>query len=297
MLEFRFGAGASWSRVQVPLLLAVAAHLRRMGAQIAAIAEQAPLSTLIRFAAGLAPEKLVQALQLRFRLRGVPLLFNSWPVAAEGRERLRSVQLQSPSGQLRFECDYLACGFGLVPNTELAQTFGCALRLGFGAPRFVAVNEWQQTSTPNILCAGEPTGIGGLEKSLWEGATAGHIASGAADRVRNTHPQRRRVDLFSARLAKAFALREELRRLCLPDTIVCRCEDARFGQICAHRGWKSAKLQTRCGMGPCQGRICGAALAFLKDWDDACQPVRPPIYPASVGTLATMAAVERTGDA
>ena len=277
-----------------PLLLAVAAHLRQMGAEIAAVAEQAALASLIRFAAGLPPGKLVQAIQLRYGLRGVPLLFSAWPIAAEGCGRLRSVELQTRSGRRRFECDYLACGFGLVPNTELAQLFGCALRPRFGTTRFVAVNKWQQTSIPDVLCAGEPTGIGGLDKSLMEGEVAGHVASGLMDRVRNQGAKRTRLDLFTTRLATAFSLREELRQLCLPDTVVCRCEDVPFGQICAHSAWRSAKLQTRCGMGPCQGRICGAALGFLKGWHDASHSVRPPVYPASFGTLASIAAVEST---
>jgi NADPH-dependent 2,4-dienoyl-CoA reductase/sulfur reductase-like enzyme len=164
------------------------------------------------------------------------------------------------------------------------------MRSGSGGMRFVAVNETQQTSVPDVLCAGEPTGIGGVEKSLFEGAIAGHAAARALDRVQNTGARRRRVNLFSTRLATAFSLRQELRSICLPDTLVCRCEDVSFARICQHPDWRSAKLQTRCGMGPCQGRICGSALAFLKGWQDAASPVRPPIYPASLGTLVSVTA-------
>jgi hypothetical protein len=41
-------------------------------------------------------------------------------------------------------------------------------------------------------------------------------------------------------------------------------------------------------MGPCQGRVCGAALSFLKGWHDAGRQVRPPLFPASVETLALL---------
>jgi hypothetical protein len=36
-------------------------------------------------------------------------------------------------------------------------------------------------------------------------------------------------------------------------------------------------------MGPCQGRVCGPALAFLFGWDS--DTVRPPAKPALVGNL------------
>jgi hypothetical protein len=43
------------------------------------------------------------------------------------------------------------------------------------------------------------------------------------------------------------------------------------------------KLRTRAGMGPCQGRVCGAALEFLLG--ERSDTIRPPIAPARVSTL------------
>jgi hypothetical protein len=37
-------------------------------------------------------------------------------------------------------------------------------------------------------------------------------------------------------------------------------------------------------MWPCQGRICGPALEFLRGW--RVDSVRPPLFPARVGSLA-----------
>jgi hypothetical protein len=48
--------------------------------------------------------------------------------------------------------------------------------------------------------------------------------------------------------------------------------------------WRAAKLQTRCGMGACQGRVCGPATQFLFKWNS--ESVRPPIFPARVESLA-----------
>jgi hypothetical protein len=41
-------------------------------------------------------------------------------------------------------------------------------------------------------------------------------------------------------------------------------------------------------MGPCQGRICGAATEFLFGWGSALvqSNMRPPVFPALVSSLA-----------
>ena len=91
--------------------------------------------------------------------------------------------------------------------------------------------------------------------------------------------QRRFADLLN----DTFALREELKTLAAPETIVCRCEDVVFDRLRAHDSWRAAKLQTRCGMGPCQGRICGAAVEFLFGWKS--ESVRPPVLPVRVESL------------
>jgi hypothetical protein len=79
-------------------------------------------------------------------------------------------------------------------------------------------------------------------------------------------------------------LRDELRGLPSPDTMVCRCEDVPHSRLQDHSGWRSAKLHTRCGMGPCQGRICGPATEFLFRWNP--DSVRPPVFPVRVSSLA-----------
>ena len=266
-----------------PLLPAVAAHLRRRGASIEAIAEQAPLRRMARFAAQLwrTPGRIAQALHLAFLLRGVARFEEAWPVAAEGDGCLRSVTLRTPSGTRRFECDYLACGFGLVPNIELAALAGCALRAGF-----VAVDEWQQTSLPNTFCAGEPTGIGGVDRSLLEGRIAGLVAAGRPERARRLFRSRRRLDAFAAELARCFTLRDELRRLARKDTVVCRCEDVSLEKAAQHDSPRAARLQARCGMGACQGRICGPALSFVLGWPGTSGHARPPVFPAAMSSLA-----------
>jgi len=267
-----------------PLLLAVAHYMRAHGADVRLIAEQADGASLRRFAFGLGskPGKLLQAGWLRTTLLGVPYCAATWPVRAEGRTKLESVTL-SAQGRLWTEpCDYLACGFGLIPNTELAVLLGC--RLGETG---ILVDEDQRTSAADIFAAGEITGIGGLDLSLVEGEIAGFAAAGKPEKGRRLHARREAERRFARSLEQAFALRPELRRLPDDDTFVCRCEDVSLERVRACSGWREAKLQTRCGMGPCQGRICGGAVEFLLGWK--AESVRPPILPARISSLISAA--------
>jgi len=54
--------------------------------------------------------------------------------------------------------------------------------------------------------------------------------------------------------------------------------------VAGFTSWREAKLHTRCGMGACQGRVCGAATEFLFGWEMT--GMRPPLFPASVATVA-----------
>ena len=264
-----------------PLLLAVARYLRRRGAAVRVVAEQAPRSALWRFGGRLAghPAKLLPALELRAGLLGTRYLTSCWPISAQGHERVQSVTLRRGARTWTEPCDYLACGFGLIPNLELAELLGCRAWTGG-----VHVDEYQQTSVAGVYSAGEATGIGGLELSLAEGEIAGYAAGGSPDRARLRFARRAAHQRFAAALEQAFALREELRHLAWPETLVCRCEDVTFERVRAQASWREARLHTRCGMGPCQGRICGGAVEFLLGWPT--ESVRPPVFPVRIRSMS-----------
>jgi D-hydroxyproline dehydrogenase subunit alpha len=265
-----------------PLLLAVAAYLKEHGAEIPIICEQASFGSLARFALTLwnRREKLSQGFLLKRALSGVPFAPSSWVTAAHGRDVLERVTISRAEKPETIPCDYLACGFHLVPNIELAQLLGCQIRNSF-----VKVDDLQQTSIANVFCAGEPTSIGGVELSLIEGQIAGLAAADRAHEARKLFSERDKAQRFAQALDQAFQLRPELKELAASDTLVCRCEDVPYSRLYPHSSWRSAKLLTRCGMGPCQGRICGPATQFLFDWKP--DSVRPPVYPVRVESMAT----------
>jgi hypothetical protein len=148
----------------------------------------------------------------------------------------------------------------------------------------VAVDELQRSSVDRVACVGELTGIGGIEKALVEGQIAGWAAAGREQEARQLKGEQARMAAFAAGLDRAFALRPELREMPTAETRVCRCEDVRYEALAACSSWREAKLHTRCGMGACQGRVCGAATEFLLGWETT--GPRPPVFPAKVGTMA-----------
>ena len=278
-----------------PLLLAVAAHLARRGAKIVAICEQAPLRRFIPFLASLMgePAKAMQGIEYARSTFGSRIYTGCWPVAASGQEKLESVTLRRGERQWEERCDYLACGFHLVPNLELPALMGCHIQGGF-----VVVNHLQQASVPDVFCAGEPTGIGGMELALLEGEIAGLAAARNTDAANRLARRRRRTLGFVRALSAVTELDPRLKELATDATLVCRCEDVPLGKLREHGSWREAKLHTRCGMGPCQGRICGTASEFLFGWDagSILSSVRPPLFPVRVSSLGHADTLADKGD-
>ncbi len=272
-----------------PLLLAVAAYLQHAGAHVVCIAEQAAFGQLLLFAAVLwsHPAKLLQGVRYRAALASAPYRTGWWPIAIEKSGSNLIVQLTNGTSVLSEPCDALACGFHLVPNTELAELLGCTLN-----GDAVEVDVQQQTSVANVFCAGEPTGIAGLDAALVQGEIAGLVAAGQPQKAAALYKQRAKEQAFGQHMNKAFQLRSEVHALCAADTIVCRCEDVPFARLQGHTSWTEAKLQTRCGMGPCQGRICGPAVQALFDWRPT--SVRPPIFPMPVSAFGNNDSVEES---
>ncbi|WP_186258968.1 NAD(P)/FAD-dependent oxidoreductase [Burkholderia gladioli] len=274
-----------------PLLIAALATAREAGANVLAVVEQASARAVRGFALSLAatPSKLVQAARLTRGFIGVDYLTGGVLRAAHGSSRVEAATIEIEGRPRVIECDRIACGYGLVPNLTLPLALGCELRDGA-----VAVDARQRTSREAVFAAGESTGIGGMELARAEGALAGLAAAGVDEgdrRVAALMPKREVWRGFAARVARTFALGDAARALPPDDTVLCRCEDVTLGAARGYADARDAKLQTRCGMGACQGRVCGAAGAALLGWQEAAIP-RPPFSPVRIGTLAALAADE-----
>lgn len=267
-----------------PLLLPVAASVRKAGGRLLGVLEQAPWRRVLGMAPLLAgrPAKARQALGLGWDLRGVPYRPGWWVTEALGRERLEAVRLTNGHRMEEIPCRWLFCGFGLVPNVEAGRGLGCE-----GTHAGLRVDDAQRTSVGGIFAAGEVCGVAGVDAAVAEGTIAGQAAASVWEpgspeglRLRKIRARARRM---GSRLEELFALRPELRNLPRPDTIVCRCEDVPFGAIDPAWGARETKLCTRAGMGPCQGRVCGPILIY--QFGHTRDSVRIPWKSAPLGHL------------
>ncbi|MEU9837004.1 NAD(P)/FAD-dependent oxidoreductase [Streptosporangium sp. NPDC048047] len=284
-----------------PFLLPVAVGLARAGADVRGVYEAGGRFGLARhplLAAGKAAEAAGYAAVLaRHR---VPYRGRHAVVAAHGEDALTHVTVARldadwrPVATRTVECDTLAFGYGFVPQLELPVQLGCATRRDADGTPVVAVDAGRRTSVPGVYAAGETTGVGGAEAAEAEGRLAGRTV--AADQGRRVPPLpalARRVDrlaAFARALHEAYPVRPGWRDWLRDDTLVCRCEEVplsavrearRLGAVDA----RSVKLLARPGMGWCQGRMCGYAVACLAGEDPAA-PRRPIAQPVRLGDLA-----------
>ncbi len=231
----------------------------------------------------------------------VPALARHAVVEAHGTERLEAVTVAAldragrvrPGTGRRIPCDTLAVGHGMLPHTDLAETLGCRLD---GVA--VHVDAEQRTDVPGVWAAGETTGIGGAALSLAEGHIAGRSA---AARLHGTAPDprawaaaartRTRLRAFFAALDGVYVPPAHWTSLITDDTVVCRCEEVTGGAVreaveeLGAGDARTVKLLTRAGMGWCQGRVCGPAVAGLAGC--ALTPSRRPFArPVPLGVLA-----------
>ncbi|AXE23494.1 FAD/NAD(P)-binding oxidoreductase [Streptomyces globosus] len=275
-----------------PLLLAVAGSLASAGARVPAVVEAAAytgyapaLPALLRNPAKLAEGAVYGGALLR---HGVRLLTRHAVTEAHGTDRVEAVTVARldadwrplPGTARRIPCDAVAVGHGLVPQLELATGLGCATRRAADGTAALDLDALQRTSVPGIWSAGETGGIAGAEPALVEGEIAAHAVAGRpvpAALVR----RRARLRAFADAMGRVHRPGEGWTGWLRDDTDVCRCEEVPAGRIreavsdLGARDARTAKLLTRAGMGWCQGRMCGPAVAALAGEEQA--PDRRPL--------------------
>ncbi len=312
-----------------PLQLVVAAELVRAGAKVVAVLDGSRLlrKALRRpMAHGRALwaqwDRLVEGLSsgLVLRQAGVPYYTGWGVVAAQGQTEVTGVTIARlddawrpvPGTSQTLACDTLCCSYGFVPANELAGLLGARHEWQAQRGGFVPVrDEHMQTSVAGVFAVGECAGVGGGALALIEGQIAGLAAaaqvkassSEAGNTALNSEDiQRLRLALrreqrFQQFYGELFNPGPGLDELAQPDTTICRCEGvtrAEIGQA-AQQGadtLDATKSLTRCGMGNCQGRVCGPLVAALvaQETGQARAEVgqfraRPPVFPVPLAAL------------
>lgn len=275
-----------------PFLLPVAAGLAQAGAQVVAVCEAgAPLWARPWSAARLLghPDKLVEGLDYLRTLRKhrVPIRYNHAVTRVRGGDRVESVTVQRLDGQWvpvpgseeEVRADAVCLGYGFMPSTELSYSLGCShIYDPVQGAAFARHDDDMQSTEAGIFVAGEITGVRGSAVALAQGSLAGLAAARDLGRLTRDEAERRMARwrttyehrrAFGDALMRLYAVRPGWTTWSTPDTIVCRCEEVTVEHVheavkrYQARDVKGVKSLTRCGMGPCQGRVCTYAVTTL----------------------------------
>jgi NADPH-dependent 2,4-dienoyl-CoA reductase/sulfur reductase-like enzyme len=268
-----------------PLLWLVATQYAKAGAEVVLMLDTTPFATKARATIGLLRDPATfakgMALVARLHLSGVRVIEGGVPVAIEGAEAVEAVRVRDRAGRAhRFECDAVALGFGLKPESQLADLAGVPFAFDATQRNWVPQHDGAgRTPVPGIYLAGDGAGIAGADAAERAGARAAWAviedAGEAVDKAEVARLDRALLHIppFRAALERAFPYPAALAAQTDDATIVCRCEAITAGELreAARETHATggapevnrAKAFTRVGMGRCQGRVCGPPAAEI----------------------------------
>jgi NADPH-dependent 2,4-dienoyl-CoA reductase/sulfur reductase-like enzyme len=264
-----------------PLLQLVTSQYIKAGVEVVALLDTSPFAAQVKAAARLAsrPDVLMKGLKLVGGLMrsGVTIHRGVAPVEIHGdaENGVSSVTVKLSGGKLRrFECDAVALGYHLRPETQLADLAGCAFAFDDITRQFVPVIDGDgRASVKGVYLAGDGVRTQGADGAEIAGRLAAHAALAdagigvPATQMAALRRERERMERFRLGLAAAYPWPHHLAATLSDDTILCRCECVTVGEVRAVATEKGAdelnraKAFSRVGMGRCQGRYCGQAAA------------------------------------
>jgi thioredoxin reductase/bacterioferritin-associated ferredoxin len=300
------------------LAVSVARLIIAAGGQVVALCDPNPwrawagtVSTLVaRHATKLARGSAWLATLARAR---VPI-YRGWDVRAiQGERAVESLTLGRVDDRWRplaeektLAADAVCVGYGLASAIDIYQLLGAALRYVPARGGWTPVlDRGQRSAIPGLYGAGDSAGVLGVAAAPATGRIAALSAALDLGRIDAATCERRSAAAHRD-LARAATFNSALGRLVearstavgwVPDeTIVCRCEDVRAGELRAAiaagaQEVNALKAATRCGMGPCAGRVCGeSAAAFLECAGFSRERIgvftaRAPLRPVPLGML------------
>lgn len=281
-----------------PFLLPVATGLAGAGAEVRAVCEANALSRWLRSAPAVAavPSKIIEGARYAAALARRRIPYRTRTVVGEirGADRARSVRLDRVDGAgavvrrgvAELEVDAVGLGWGFTPALELIMMVGAGTGIGADGGLVAEVDAGQRSTVPGVYVAGEACGVGGSVLAAAEGELAartlladrspslskGHRLSKESNPSRSSTRLERRIRrhrAFAAAMHRSHPVPTHWPDWCTGDTLVCRCEEVGLAdtrRASAELGAAAArdhKLLARCGMGWCQGRICGPIVAGL----------------------------------
>lgn len=302
-----------------PFLLPVAAGLAGAGARIEALVEATrPRSVLGAALPALShPARIREAAGYLRRLAraGVRPRGGRVVIRCEGADRVEAAVVAEvdpewrpiPGTERTIAADAVCVSFGFAPALDVSRNLGCRDVPHPARPTGAVWHDADQaTSVAGVFAAGEATGVGGAEIAELEGRLAGLSAARLLEAISNREhaaavrplrPALRRRRRFADLLDRLYPMRTGWLDWLDPETTFCRCEEVSWATVTsAATGTataRSIRAVTRCGMGYCQGRICGPALqaALARDRGAASPAVgdlqwRTVVTPTPLGVIA-----------
>ncbi len=267
-----------------PLLLLVAGQLLDAGANVSAVVDTAPAKNFrnaLRFAAGaiMSPRLIAKGLAMIARIKraGIPKFTAARDLRIEGRDRVEAISFDAGGRAIRLEANVVLLHHGVVPNTQISRLLRVEhdwdeAQLAW-KPR---CDRFGETSRAGVRVAGDGGGIAGARAAEASGTIAAIGAAHAIGRISRDERDRMAKAPFGD-LTAWLRVRPFLDALYRPpewitaptgETIVCRCEEVTAAQIAETTklgclGPNQTKFFSRCGMGPCQGRVCGLVVTGI----------------------------------
>jgi NADPH-dependent 2,4-dienoyl-CoA reductase/sulfur reductase-like enzyme len=264
-----------------PLLQLVTSQYIKAGVEVVALLDTSPFAAQVKAAPRLAsrPDVLLKGLKLVGGLMrsGVAIHRGVTPVEIHGdpEKGVSGVTVRLGNGEpKRFDCDAVALGHHLRPETQLADLAGCAFAFDDATRQFVPMIDVDgRASVKGVYLAGDGARTQGADGAEIAGRLAAHAAlvdagiGAPATQMAALRRERERMERFRLGLAAAYPWPHHLAASLSDDTILCRCECITVGEVRAVATTKGAdelnraKAFSRVGMGRCQGRYCGQAAA------------------------------------
>lgn len=241
---------------------------------------------------------------------GVKIITGADDLRILGSNTVEGIEYRLKNTWNKLDCEHVLLHQGVVPDINISLAAGCKSHWNERQACWnIYVDDWFESNVSGIAVSGDGASIsGGIAAEQ-----RGHIcALGALERLnkisqadRNKLAQKYQQILKSEMQVRPFldVLFKPSDNFRIPkgeETIVCRCEEISVKQIRASIdlgcvGPNQLKSYTRCGMGPCQGRLCGLTVCELIG-DIRNEPVgsvgyyrlRPPIKPLLLDELANI---------
>lgn len=312
---------------QGPLLLLTLEQILDHGGTVDAVLDLGAQGALAGAAPGVLralisdPGLIAKGASLLWRARrsGVAWYRNIRALRAMGDECIREVAFETEGKTVLLPCTLLAVHDGVIPNTQLTRLLNLdhvwhEAQQAF-APHCASSG---QTSASSVWVAGDGAGIAGADVARLRGSLAGLDVARALGSLDNSGFQTLATPL-KRQIAQRDPARAFLDKLYAPlpvtayagadvqdETLVCRCEAVTLAQVHSAvgdgaTGPNRVKTFTRCGMGACQGRMCGNALTRIvaeatgsAPQDAGALRIRPPLKPTLISDYLDILPSEET---